>query len=94
MYFIVPFIFIFILVVICLLLFTGGFLVFSSDKIKTGSPAPRPKVKQPIQSYARMEPEKPKQELKPYIDLNGRHIELDKSEVAKAKRDNFKIIYK
>lgn len=64
-------------------LVAGGFIVFSNDK---AGPTPTA-VTQPVTKN------KPKTQLKTYIDLNGRLIEVfTRAEITKAKKDGYKIV--
>ena len=84
MIFICSFIILFAFGCVFMFLVAGGFIIFSKDKAT-------PTVSQPVTKTKT----KPKTQLRTYIDLNGRLIELfTKAEITKAKRDGYKVVQK
>jgi hypothetical protein len=82
MYFIVPFLFLCIIVWTALLMIAGGTLTFSGDK--------------PIPAENKKPTAKSKPEPKKYFLVlpNGQEFELQPNEVAKAKKDKYKVVEK
>jgi hypothetical protein len=98
MYFIVPFLFLCILVWVALLLIAGGTLTLSGDKpipAENKKPTVKPEAKKPYVIGGWMTSQVTnKKSTKPYLEIMGQLHELKPNEVNKLKKDGYKIVYK